>query len=81
MNERIKELAEQAGNHYRTTVPGADTFTNPVYGVIPKKFLDKFAELIVRDCIGIVEGYCETSPEIYGLPLEIMDHFGIDEIE
>ena len=38
----------------------------------------KLAELIVADCIKIVEGYCETSPEIYGLPLEILEHFDME---
>ena len=81
MNERIKELAEQAGNHYRTTTPGADTFTNPVYGVIPKKFLDKFAELIVRECMDVV---CDINQEYDGgstvvnAAEEIKSHFGVE---
>ena len=40
--------------------------------------MEKFAELIVRDCIKIVEGYCETTPEIFGLPLDILDHFDME---
>ena len=39
---------------------------------------EKFAELIVKDCIEIIEGYCETSPEIYGLPLDILEHFDME---
>jgi hypothetical protein len=39
---------------------------------------EKFAELIVRDILDIVEGYCETSPEIYGLPLDIVEHFDME---
>ena len=48
MNERIKELAEQAGiNEY-----GFD------YMGITKAELDKFAELIVRECMNAV---CDPS--------------------
>jgi hypothetical protein len=38
----------------------------------------EFAELIVRECVKIIEGYCETSPEIMGLPLEILEHFDME---
>jgi hypothetical protein len=55
MNKRIKEIAEQAGNHYRM-FPGADMFPTPVYGTVPVEFLDKFAELIVKECVNVVEG-------------------------
>ena len=88
MNERIKELAEQAGNHYRTTTPGADTFTNPVYGVIPKKFLDKFAELIVRECIvtiqmGITRDGHQTEKYTRSMKhiKDIKQHFGVEDAQ
>ena len=44
---RIKELAEQAGY---TPLPGFD-FANELQEV----FLNKFAELIVRECIASIE--------------------------
>jgi hypothetical protein len=47
MNERIKELAEQA-----TTIIEATEYSGE--GWIFNK--EKFAELIVRECIDIVEG-------------------------
>lgn len=47
MNDRIFELAEQAGY---APLPGFD-FANELQEV----FLKKFAELIVRECIGIIE--------------------------
>ncbi len=43
MNERIELLAEQAG-----FIPKNAPGLNPV--------LEKFAELIVRECVGVVEG-------------------------
>ena len=39
---------------------------------------DKFANLIVQDIIKIVDGYVETSPEIMGLPLDILEHFDME---
>ena len=50
MNERIKELAEQALN-YAEKNQSAD---------IPQHWFklhtEKFAELIVKECVGVVEG-------------------------
>ena len=67
MNERILELAIEART-YAESKPD-------IYQVAYDK---KFAELIVADCIKIIEGYCETSPEIYGLPLDILEHFDME---
>ena len=49
MNERIKELAEQAlkSSMVHDGVYRPDGYTNGV----SKDFADKFAELIVRECI------------------------------
>ena len=78
MNERIRELLEQVGVKY-VTMPD-DT----VY--------EKFAELIVKECIGIIEptshhkafaqGYLG---DVDGLELldnkvkKIKEHFGVDK--
>ena len=83
MNERIKELAEQAGY---TPLPGFD-FANDLQEV----FLKKFAELIVRECINEVEGlqiskYTSQwdrdqhwNRAIAHTALHIRDHFGVEE--
>jgi hypothetical protein len=42
MNDKIKQLALQAGQG------------EPFH--IPPEFIEKFAELIVQECIGVVEG-------------------------
>ena len=69
MNERIRELAEQAGY---TPLPGFD-FANELQAV----FLKKFAELIVRECMRVVEDYymdpCSYADEA------IKEHFGVEE--
>lgn len=42
MNERIQELAKQAASEY-----------NDANGIcIPDDFVEKFAELIIRECLG-----------------------------
>ena len=68
MNERIKQLAEQAGwdNHH-------------------SKFdtrIEKFAELIVRECAAYIDdniGYddCNNTYPVSGG--ELKDHFGVEE--
>ena len=50
----------------------------PGYSLADPEWVKKFAELIVADCVKIIEGYCETSPEIYGLPLDILEHFDME---
>lgn len=83
MNERIKELEKRCWNHR-------------VDGVLVDGHLHfdtrKFAELIIRECIAVVEpsGYRRAYPENYkgGIDcLEILDervfkikeHFGVEE--
>ena len=75
MNDRIQQLAEQAGwdNHH-------------------SKFdtrIEKFAELIVKECIDIGDNYQEilgNEPECfncrkvaYGIVDKIKQHFGVEE--
>ena len=48
MNERIKELWAQAGGHYAS----GNQHTWPEYTITDPK---KFAELIVKECVGIIE--------------------------
>jgi hypothetical protein len=48
MNERIRELAEQAWDA---------TAVSPEFGH-PVSFAEKFSELIVRECARVVENLC-----------------------
>jgi hypothetical protein len=82
MNERIRELAEQAG--YKP-LPGLD-FANSIQEI----YTQKFAELIVRECIDIaddyVKDYCVEEHIKYNHPkskigLKIKEHFGIENKE
>jgi len=81
MNERIKELAEQAGWMMSDEVEGFNTR------------LEKFAELIVRECIRVIdnstpvyssedlqEDYCQGNLNGHqSALLEIKQHFGVEE--
>jgi hypothetical protein len=64
MNERIKELAEQAGMY---------DFVLEAMG-IGEEF-EKFAELIVRECMDVVAKKC-ASPTAYNA---LAEHWGVEE--
>ena len=69
MNERIRELAEQAKCH-------ADYYAMLSDGIEQEIFTEKFAELIVRECVSVaMEQYDETLP--WGGVEQIKQHFGI----
>ena len=93
MNERIRLLAEQAGMvkilRQHAHEYGAGTFEDTEY---PE--LEKFAELIVRDCAGIVEDYglslvgsdenylgetLNLSIRVQEAGNKIKKHFGVEE--
>ncbi len=70
MNERIKQLAEQAQYYAEYTTPqGLEWFD---------KFKEKFAELIVRECADIGERYADGNYEVYN---QILKYFGMEEPE
>ena len=68
MNERIRQLAEQAG------------YTKDMFGIghwdMPE--CQKFAELIVQKCAGIGERYADGNYEVRN---QILIHFGLEEPE
>jgi hypothetical protein len=75
MNEQIKELAEQAGVKYSLWV-GSKPATYMTYDE-----LEKFAELIVKDCLEIVNrheySYHEADP-LWETAQLIKEHFGVE---
>ncbi len=71
MNERIRQLAEQAGFAYE-----------------PSPTLQKFAKLIVQECVGIADDYvkdCTCEEHINckhprsAIGRKIREHFGVEE--
>ena len=78
MNERTKQLAEQAEEYaYSVVVGGIEC---------QEAYTKKFAALIIQDCIEIVEpckcGCCDGEPESIitdAIIKQIKQHFGISE--
>ena len=80
MNERIRELAEQAGYDIKPFYKGEDNYQIPHY---KDETLEKFAELIIRECATIADEY--DLPKMSGpgmiIANRIRDQFGVDESE
>jgi hypothetical protein len=53
MNERIKELADQAKQSVPQGILGVDTWI--------ETYNEKFAELLVNECVGVIDGMKFTS--------------------
>ena len=78
MNERIKELAEQAGILKEQSVQAKivknedGTWTS----ILEYPDLEKFAELIIQKCADIGERYADGNYEVRN---QILSHFGLEE--
>ena len=74
MNERIKQLWEQAAK----TTQG-DSWEEQT------KFMERFAELIVRECAGVCDDERDSTDSEFGklvaegCALKIMERFGVEE--
>jgi len=99
MNERIKELAKEAALVYKIIPPPA-THTTPLYlidnfkknegpagiKIISDGFCEKFAELIVRECVKAMYDNAierKVPPDINQTPthyaVAVLEHFGVEE--
>ena len=78
MNERIKELAEQAGILKEQSVKAKivknedGTWTS----ILEYPDLEMFAELIIQKCADIGERYADGNYEVRN---QILEHFGVEE--
>ncbi len=84
MNERILELRKQAGDL------GVNDITGLEGDKLVSKFLEKFAELIVRECAGVILEEMKRTPQVHdywgpywnGLDSAqkmITKHFGVEK--
>ena len=85
MNERMKQIAEQCGLY------GVKDYDNTISEDVSKVRLDKFAELIVQECIDkittydLVPGHSAKREDIYDIHArllqdlgeELKEHFGV----
>jgi hypothetical protein len=85
MNERIDELLWQAGGYTKLSYPN-DTFLDGRYALTQLQ-LDKFAELIVRECVELVsvnrdlaiEDGWNVDEAMSTAINDIEEHFGVEE--
>ena len=80
MNERIRELARQSGGIDMTnhTAGGITTWV----GTGTPEFLERFAELIVRECADIAKHHVmniSTYSDADFVEKQIQEHFGVEE--
>jgi hypothetical protein len=79
MNERIRQLAEQAQK--------VAYYTDGGYTPIMTLDQEKFAELIVRECVGIVakrkdqaiDDECNVDEAMSVAEMDLLEHFGVKE--
>jgi hypothetical protein len=73
MNSKIKQLAEQVGAVRNVLAMGRHD------GVLFTEFeLEKFAELIVRECASIYEGVYTDQQRPERIDTRIKQHFGVE---
>lgn len=79
MNERIKEFAQQANAWYPDGYPSAEggdeAWQNLV--IFEKEDLEKFAELIIRECVSVADKAAGLDAEYEAWYL-IKEHFGVE---
>jgi hypothetical protein len=86
MNERIKELAEQAHSYACKYAQQPDYNPHNPYnqGMYKQRYDSKFAELIVRECAGLFPNvYVEIETDYGHTPVIAEDyikkHFGVEK--
>lgn len=72
MNERIEKLAWQAMDEM-----DPESFSEDVH--IPTEWYQKFAELIVRECLGIIDEEGSHEGGSIRSMEAIKEHFGVEE--
>jgi hypothetical protein len=73
MNQRIRELSEQAEKYADDNFRGEPTWS--------EAFESKFAELIVRECAKFLEensGYDNSNNAWHPEPEDMLKHFGVE---
>ena len=72
MNERIKAMAERSGLY------GVADYDNTISEDVSKVRLDKFADLIVRECINVCDGHARVDGTAQRIIEDIKYHFGVE---
>ena len=73
MNERIKELSKQAGGEFYEGFAGSTNFVK-----FAEDDFEKFAELIVKECIEVVGDCSDQFATRSQITEEIKQNFGVE---
>ena len=88
MNQRIRELAEQAERLVKDELAHLERVHNRLYSFTEGReiYNQKFAELIVRECIQVVDGMADPEEDsdryvwaLHNASEKIKQHFGVEE--
>ena len=84
MNERIKELAEQAGLKHHNWITNESNVKDGDFKYPRLEDYEKFAELIVQECVAICqdvdgEDNIDAKSGRQDCAVEIKEHFGVEE--
>ena len=77
MNERIKELAEQAGLKHHNWITNESNVKDGDFKYPRLEDYEKFAQLIVRECAAEADKCAERGSWMAGY--RIKQHFGVEE--
>ena len=76
MNERIRQLAEQATEYATTRHPLSNHI---VLSVNSEKFEEKFAELIVQECLVVInQSNGVGDDDVIKISQDVKKHFGVE---
>ena len=82
MNEKIKQLADEAGLKYHNWITNESNINDGDFKYPRLEDYEKFAELIVRECLDIVNrheySYHEADP-LWETAQLIKERFGVEE--
>ena len=82
MNKRIKLLAEQAGIHFHKGGT-LDAGPNGIAKFVLYSDMEKFAELLVRECMSKTAGYLLedefSGPDVKEASEELAKYFGVEQ--
>jgi hypothetical protein len=79
MNERIRKLAEQAGYYLYDLTETHECKTVETDSTDEWITLEKFAELIVRECAGIIKSQDVDPAFRHRMTWAMKEHFGVEE--
>ena len=79
MNERIQELAEQAGLKYHNWITNESNIDDGDFKYPRLEDYEKFAELIVRECAEVADNADAIRPKWRSIGKWVREHFGVEE--